>query len=45
MQPYLDDFKKPRQDYFAQGFRLGLVFGALGALIMLGRRGKPNATL
>ncbi len=38
--------KKPLpQDYFAQGFRLGLVFGALGALIILGRHGKPGATL
>lgn len=45
MQPYFDDSKKPRQDYFAQGFRLGLIFGALGALIMLGRRGKPASTL
>jgi hypothetical protein len=44
MQVY-DEFKTPRQDYFAQGFRLGLVFGAIGALIMLGRRGKANATL
>lgn len=40
-----DESKTPRQDYFAQGFRLGLVFGAIGALIMLGRRGRPNATL
>ena len=32
---YPDDDKGP--DYFAQGFRLGLVFGALGALVMLGR--------
>ncbi|MDB5079825.1 MAG: hypothetical protein JWP00_1749 [Chloroflexi bacterium] len=37
--------KPPSQDYFAQGFRWGLVFGALGALIMLGRRGKPTSTI
>jgi hypothetical protein len=29
--------KPVRSDYFAQGFRLGLVFGAIGALIVLGR--------
>ena len=44
MQVY-DEYKTPRQDYFAQGFRLGLIFGAIGALIMLGRRGRPSATL
>ncbi len=36
---------EPRRDYFAQGFRLGLVFGVIGALIMLGRRGPNGATL
>jgi hypothetical protein len=37
--------KPPAQDYFAQGFRLGLVFGVVGALFMLGRLGKPGSTL
>ncbi len=27
-------------DYFAQGFRLGLVFGIAGALVILGRNNK-----
>jgi hypothetical protein len=35
VRPYKDKIVK--RDYFAQGFRLGLVFGALSALIMLGR--------
>lgn len=44
MQRY-EKSKPPSTDPFAQGFWLGLVFGTIGALIMLGRRGKPNATL
>jgi hypothetical protein len=28
------------QDYFAQGFRLGLFFGIFAALIILGRNNK-----
>lgn len=36
--------KEVRQDYFAQGFRLGMVFGVIGALIMLGRRGREATT-
>ncbi|HEX2913831.1 MAG TPA: hypothetical protein VH186_23705 [Chloroflexia bacterium] len=39
------DLSVPRPNYFAQGFRLGLIFGTLGALIMLGRRGNPKTTL
>jgi hypothetical protein len=35
--------KKP--DYFAQGFRLGLFFGILGALVMLGRDRSPAQTI
>ncbi len=35
MRPYRDKIVK--RDYFAQGFRLGLVFGVLSALVMLGR--------
>ncbi len=35
MRPYRD--KLERRDYFGQGFRLGLVFGVLGALIALAR--------
>lgn len=27
-------------DYFVQGFRLGLVFGIAGALVILGRNNK-----
>lgn len=34
-----------QQAYFAQGFRIGLVFGVLGALIILGRDHSPKQTL
>jgi len=36
--------RKP-QDYFGQGFRLGLVFGVLGAIIILGRDHSPQQTI
>ncbi|MEI6043582.1 MAG: hypothetical protein WCS37_04215 [Chloroflexota bacterium] len=37
--------KEPRRNYFGQGFRLGLIFGTLGALIILGRDQSPQQTL
>jgi hypothetical protein len=37
--------KEPRRNYFVQGFRLGLIFGALGAIIILGRDHSPQQTL
>ncbi len=37
--------EKKTTDLFVQGFRWGLIFGTIGALIMLGRQGKPETTL
>lgn len=37
--------KEKLPDYFAQGFRLGLVFGVIGALIILGRDASPEQTM
>lgn len=34
-----------RRDYFVQGFRIGLVFGIIGALVILGRDNSPQQTL
>ncbi len=42
MRPYENE---PRRDYFIQGFRLGLLFGVVGALIILGRDSSPQKTL
>lgn len=43
MQKYLLDKKPPA--YFVQGFIYGLIFGTIGALVMLGRRGRESTTL
>jgi hypothetical protein len=37
--------KEPRRNYFVQGFRLGLIFGTLGAIIILGRDHSPQQTI
>jgi hypothetical protein len=42
MKPYRDK-PEPRRDYFRQGFWLGLFFGAVAALFIVGKsRIKPK---
>ncbi len=40
MNKYKTSDKRPPA-YFSQGFWIGLIFGALGAVIVLGRRDMP----
>jgi hypothetical protein len=42
MRKYVEE-KRP--NYFVQGFRLGLIFGTIGALVILGRDRSPAQTL
>ncbi len=37
--------KARKTNPFAEGFRLGLIFGALGAIIILGRDSSPQQPL
>jgi hypothetical protein len=39
-----DTIKQP-PNYFMQGFWLGLTFGVLGAIVILGRDNSPEETL
>jgi hypothetical protein len=42
MRPYE---RQKRKNYFSQGFWIGLAFGVLGAVVILGRDTSPEATL
>lgn len=44
MRQYKTAKQAEKPNYFAQGFRLGLVSGALGALVILGRYNRPVIT-
>lgn len=37
--------EKPRPNYFMQGFWIGLTFGVIGAIVILGRDSSPEETL